>query len=324
MSLLDRVSGKIRRTALQASIVAHNAYQRLRGPALLRQAMKNDHPKTGFESINASATRSVEIHPSDIDLEEVIFTCYFVHYRDPINNIVRRQADIEYIAPWYRSMERLGLTGVIIHDGLDADFIARYQTDRIRFRKFTGGHYSIFEERWMAYYMFLSQTRIARAFFTDINDVYITRSPFHLIDAAPRLFVGRDNANRIKDSGWILAELADYEAETDFRAPRLYHYQPMYNAGVVGGTREVMLFFMSRIIDYTIRAQSDKHKDMTLLNLCIYDHFSPPIDTRLDRPRIATPEDDRHSAHDYLITGYPLNSRFTEQQLDSDAYFIHK
>ena len=85
-----------------------------------------------------------------------------------------------------------------------------------------------------------------------------------------------------------------------------------------------MLFFISRIIDYTLRTQSDKHKDMTLLNLCIYDHFSPPIDTRLDRPRITTPEDDSRSGHDYLITGYPLNSRFSAYELNSDAYFIHK
>lgn len=324
MSLYDRITGKVQRTALRASISAHNLYQRLRGPARLQAALKNDHPASGFESVNAATPRTVEIHPSDADLGEVIFTCYFVHYKDPINNIVRRKADIEYIAPWYRSMERLGLTGIIIHDGIDPDFIARYQTDRIRFRKFTGGNYSIFEERWMAYYLFLSQTRISRAFFTDINDVYITRSPFHLIDEQTRLLVGRDTANRIKDSGWILAELAAYEEETGFRAPRLFHYQPMYNAGVVGGTRQVMLFFMSRIIDYTLRARSDQHKDMTLLNLCIYDHFSPPIDPDLARPRIATPEDDRHSGHSYLITGYPLNSRFAAYELNSDACFIHK
>lgn len=98
----------------------------------------------------------------------------------------------------------------------------------------------------------------------------------------------------------------------------------MYNAGVLGGSRQVLLFFMARVIDYVIRTHSNLHKDMTILNLCIYDHFFPWIDADIYSPRLVQPDRDQQASHAYLVSGYPLNSAFKGYEMNSEAYFIHK
>ncbi len=324
MSLYHRITAKIRRTWLSAAIVAHNSYNKTFGLSHLRRAIATYRVPAGFESYNAAETRQIEVQPSDRDLGQVILGCYFIHQADPIKGIIRRKPEIDYIAPWYDSVTKLGLTGIIIHDGLDEEFIARYTTSHISFRRYRGGHYSIFEERWFAYYMWLSQSGVQRAFIADMNDVYITRDPFALKHEELTLYVGRDLANKIKDSGWLLAEQEQYCHDAGYQVPLLYPYQYVYNAGVVGGSRQVLLLLMSYMITRTVQTMTAAHKDMTLLNLFIYEYFFPYIDIRLDRPRLATPEDDRRAAHRYLVTGYPFNSDFQKFQLDSDACFIHK
>ncbi|MBS1622440.1 MAG: hypothetical protein JST83_00295 [Bacteroidetes bacterium] len=322
--LINRISRKIRRIWLSIAIRVHNSYYQAFGLARLRTAVKNCNAPLGFESYNAPAGRQMEVQPSDRDLSQVILGCYFIHQQDPIQGIIRRRPDINYIAPWYNSICKLGLTGVIVHDGLDEDFIREHETDRILFRRYRGGHYSIFEERWFAYYMWLSLSGVQRAFIADMNDVYITRDPFTLQAEELTLYVGRDIANKIKDSGWLLAEQEQYCHDAGYQVPYLYPYQYVYNAGVVGGFRPVLLMMMSYMIRRTMQTMTTAHKDMTLLNLFIYEHFFPHIDTHLDSPRLATRADDLRAAHRHLITGYPFNSDFQKLQLDSDAFFIHK
>ena len=324
MSIYNRVKGKISRIHLQAAIASHNMYNSLTGPSRLKRSLKNNKPSRVFEAINADQPREVEFRTEDAALQEVIFTCYFVTMKDPHSKIIRRNADINYIAPWYNSISKLNVTGIIIHDGLDQSFIDQYQTNRILFRKYTPGNYSIFEERWMAYYLFLSQSKIQRAFLSDINDVYITGNPFTRFNQNLTLYVGRDIANKIKDSGWMLTELSNFEKEAQFRAPQLFQHQYVYNAGVIGGSRSILLFLISRVIDYVLRGHTSDHKDMTILNLCIYDHFFPLISSDLSGPKLNTDDEDKKASHAHLVTGYPLNSRFSRQELTSDAYFIHK
>ena len=324
MSISDRVAGKINRLWIHLLIFLYNLWKSIAGLAQLKSRIMDNAPSEGFESMYSPAKREVEIFPSDMNLDEGIFSCYFIYKADPILGNVRNEPSIDYIAPWYRSIEKTGVRGIIIHDGIDENFISRYQTDKILFRKYLPGQYSIFEERWFAYYMFLAGTNIRKAFFTDINDVYITKDPFPLIENDLALYIGKDNANKIKDSGWLLTELKEVESDANIKAPFLYTYQYAYNAGVVGGSRNVLLFLMSKAINYIILTRTNTHKDMTILNLCIHQHFFPRIDPDLFRSKLHTPEDDKRAAHKYLITGYPFNSDFKKNQMTSDAYFIHK
>jgi acyl-coenzyme A synthetase/AMP-(fatty) acid ligase len=89
----------------------------------------------------SSATMDVRVSASSAN--NVIFTTYFCRKLDPIRKVHAPCNDFSYIAPWYTSMQELGLYGVIFHDGMSREFIERYQTEKIRFeyidpREFAG------------------------------------------------------------------------------------------------------------------------------------------------------------------------------------------
>ena len=53
------------------------------------------------------------------DVKELyLVTCYFTRLKDPQHGIVRNIPDIKYIKPWYESVNRLKINGVIFHDNL--------------------------------------------------------------------------------------------------------------------------------------------------------------------------------------------------------------
>lgn len=273
---------------------------------------------------NATIKREVEIKEDDINAKELIFTCYFVNKKDlQNNNIIRQKADIEYIYPWYNSIVNLKLKGIVFHDGLDEGFITKYENEFVQFRKCTLGNYSIYEERWIIFYIFLKQTKIKNAFFCDIQDVYIKSNPFLIVDSKRKLYVGRDNANRIHLSDWMLYKLSYFQQNTNVRISPLFFYQPVYNPGVIGGSKKILLFTILKMIKLSFLSDVEDHEDMTHINLIIYKYFR----TKLSNSDMLENTDvlsDKDSSHAYLKTGYPLNSEYKKYELNSNACFIHK
>ncbi|MCB0512768.1 MAG: hypothetical protein KDC72_09475 [Bacteroidetes bacterium] len=257
-------------------------------------------------------------------MDNVILTCYFTKKPDPQFGIVRAKPDIKYIAPWYDSIVKLKLKGVVIHDGIENDFIEQYENEYVQFRKYDAGNYSIFEERWFAYYLFVSQSKVKKVFCTDANDVYITANPFEFVSRDEAIYIGRDNANKVKDSGWLLEELREFEKDSQEKTPEVFKYQNLYNAGVTGGHRKVLMFFLSRVIDLALKTSTAGHKDMTLLNLVLHYYFSPNIDAQIYSRKIVDPANDKASSSKHIVSGFPLNSGFKNLELNSKAYFIHK
>lgn len=287
--------------------------------------IKQTAAPSNFTNYYSATERTIEIQDRDFALDEVILTCYFTKKADPQLGIIRNTADIKYIAPWYESVVKLRLKGVVVHDGLEEAFIEKYQNEFVQFRKYVAGNYSIFEERWVAYYLFLSKaTSIKRAFFTDANDVYITANPFSFATAENILYVGRDNANRVRHTGWLLQELETFEKDSGYKSPQSFLYQPVYNAGVVGGSRAVLLFFISKMIGLLLKTQTNYHKDMTLVNLVIHDYFSPTLTYSANEAKLTDPENDLVACAPHLFSGFPLNSGFKKFEFESKAIFIHK
>ena len=273
---------------------------------------------------NSDGERMLEIS-SDLKIEEkVIITCYFIKKKDPLKGIVRNKPDIKYIILWYTSLKKLGRQGIVVHDGLDDEFIQEYETEKIKFIKFNAGNYSIFEERWIAYFLLLKVSNLKFAFFTDANDVIITRDPFEAHSDKEKLYVGRDQANRIKDSGWMLEELEQFENDSSYKAPQSFKYQSVYNAGVVGGTKSTLILLIEQIIHFTFLTKTDNHKDMTLINLSIHYLFKPKLSWQLSQDKFVDPSNDFGMVNKNIVTGYPLNSKFQAFESNSKATFIHK
>jgi hypothetical protein len=298
----------------------YNSYSAFRFSRILSDNKPDPQYLTKFSDF----PRNIEILESDMELEEVVFACYFTKRKDPQSGICRSIPDINYIKPWYESILKLNINGIIIHDGIDETFIKQYQTEKIQFRKYTAGKYAIFDERWILYYMFISQTNIKRAFCTDISDVNITANPFTFFNKEDVLYIGRDNANKIRHSGWMLSEIDSYLKNSGYKIPRSFIFQQLYNVGIIGGSRKVMLFFLSKVIDLILLTDSEPFKEMTVVNLIIHKYFFPKLYYSPDELIYTNPKNDSISSHANLISGYPLNSEFKKYDINSPAFFIHK
>lgn len=254
-----------------------------------------------------------------------VVTCYFTKLKDPQHGIVRNKPNFNYIKPWYNSVNKLALNGIIVHDGLDTKFIEQYQTENIKFLRYTPGQYSIFEERWMAYFLLLkSNPEIQNAFFTDGNDVTVNYDPFKRHLTTRTLFVGRDQINRVGDSKWVIDEMNAFIEESGYKVSPSIVYQPLFNAGLVGGQRKVLISLLSKIVELTLQAQSDKHKDMSLLNIAIHEIFKPKLDLKYYQEKLTNPDDDFAYCLKGIVTGALFNSPFKLFEENSKSTFSHK
>jgi hypothetical protein len=286
--------------------------------------LTNNLPSIDYLTIHSTQERSVVIEEEDKLLTEVLFSCYFIKKENPQTGEVLGKADFEYIRNWYESVLKAGIHAIIIHDGIDDDFISQYTTNKIKFRRFFPGNHPLIDERWITFYIFLKATKIQKAFFTDIGDVVVTKNPFVLINEKNQLFIGRDNANKIGLSGWILNEIETFKNETQQKLPQSFYFQSLYNVGIIGGNRTIMLFALARVIEYILRGKETTYKEMTIFNVIIHKFFFPNLMYNENESKTVNPANDQHSSHDHLISGYPLNSLFKGFENDSNAYFIHK
>jgi hypothetical protein len=303
----------------------YNKFERRKQRKKLHSKIESATTSNQHVHSNSDKKRTVEKIDSDLILKEVIVTCYFTLKPDPQTGFFRNAADFKYIQPWYDSLLKIGTSGIILHDGLEQEFIKHYQNKQIQFRYCEMGNYSIFEERWILYYILLEQLpNLEKAFFTDSNDVYITKNPFYIVNNDKALYVGRDNANRIKDSGWLKEECDKFIEESNHPLLNTYTYQWAYNAGIVGGTRLLLLFLTFEMSNFIFKSDSTYHKDMTLLNIVIHENFYPKLSSLNWSQKIVDTNNDSYALHQNLITGFPFNSGFKMLELNSKALFIHK
>ena len=57
-------------------------------------------------------------------------TTYFCKKKDPQRNKYASCSNISYIKPWYYSLKRLNLNGIVFYDNIDKEFIKKYQTKK--------------------------------------------------------------------------------------------------------------------------------------------------------------------------------------------------
>lgn len=254
--------------------------------------------RKGEKDIRARATSA----------NNVIVTTYFCRKVDPQKKVHAPCDDFSYIAPWYTSVQELGLHGVIFHDGMSEEFINRYQTPKIRFEyvdpsEFT---YSLNDYRYFIYLRFFeTHPAYDHVFMTDGNDVKVVQNPF--VNLRPdRVYVGSEEGD-FRANKWIQRRVRLLNGGSKaypFELSRL-RTNRIYNAGILGGTRLRCLDFLRAMVS-TLESldleQRDLNLNMAVFNFVVYRHF---------RKRV--------------VTGEPLHSVFTAYQNDrKDVWFIHK
>jgi hypothetical protein len=72
--------------------------------------------------------------------------------KDPQRAIYQPNDNYDYIKPWYETMIKQDMHGIIFYDKLSDEFITEHQTHKIIFKKCTIGKYSINDERFINIY----------------------------------------------------------------------------------------------------------------------------------------------------------------------------
>ena len=269
-----------------------------------------------------------------IDSRYVLLTTYFCTKQNPQHPQLKTPTDcIQYISPWYSSTKKLGLTGIVFYDELTDEFVSQYQTDSIHFVRCTLGELSLNDERFLIYYLYLIENFHEAIFMTDGNDVCVNSTPFQMVDLdKPKLFVGRDNVNKIRQSAWMCEALVKFEKSTRLKINKRYFDQPVYNAGIVGGNYTSVILTLFHIVDLLVRSNSQENHNMTALNCAINRYWLPKTNNivyrlfaRLfSRNVYVDPDKDFIAKSNFIESGFPLNSAFRVFEASSKAYFTHK
>lgn len=203
-----------------------------------------------------------------------------------------------YIRPWWNSIHRVGLRGVILHDVLSDEFLAAHASPLVEFVRVAPGSWPLYHERHRLVRDFLTQADDEFVLITDVSDVAFRRNPFAVLRSAGprRLGVGSEPVC-IGQSRFMREEM-----ERQFGVV-LHAERPLLNPGVFGGRRERVLAVLNDVVaEAAERPASLTGTDMSLFNKVMYERFS---------------------ADDWL-TGHPLHSRFRGWEFDTTAAVIHK
>lgn len=206
---------------------------------------------------------------------------------------------LDYMKPWWATVDRVGLNGTVLHDGLPSDCIDQATTDRIEFAETEPSELPILHDRHRIVRDYLKQIDDRQVFVTDISDVAFKRDPFQLVqddESNHRLFIGSEKKT-IGNCRCLSKEISD-QFGTLLHADR-----QVVNPGIIGGERIEVISLLDRIM-HCIEQLKDKllNSDMSIINKVVHDHYMPQE----------------------LFTGFPLHSQFKKWEYGTSAAILHK
>ncbi|EDQ91461.1 uncharacterized protein MONBRDRAFT_31460 [Monosiga brevicollis MX1] len=239
---------------------------------------------------------------------DAVLTTYLTSVADPQHRIRRHPDQYGYMRGWHLSLVQLNLNGIIFHDELGSNFVSSLQPSGMNFVRMSVGSRSTNDARFYAYLDHLrAHPSLSRVLMTDASDVILQADPFDLMSSVNDdvLFVGHDNDlfDSMRSMPWLRASLQ--ECDMHARLPDLEDVldRPlMFNAGVFGGHRTVVLEFLARMVSVLDELPPDVNCNMAAFNYVIHKHF-------MER----------------LYTGYPFTSHFwLHEQAPRGVYVLHK
>lgn len=206
---------------------------------------------------------------------------------------------LEYIRPWWTTVNKVGLNGVILHDGLPEELIARATTDCISFQLCELGELPILHQRHFAVRDYLQTSDAESVLVTDVSDVAVKRDPFELLaNCHPgiKLMIGSETRT-IGSSRCVRSELSRQYGSPEFTNRRIV------NPGVLGGRREEVIRFLD-LLTAEIRRLDGRllASDMSIVNHVFHSHYD----------------------FSEVLTGAPLHSNFRKWDYNSSAAVMHK
>lgn len=239
----------------------------------------------------------------------VIFTSYFTSSVDPQRAKKRKANQFQYMKSWYDSVTRLDVQAFVFYDDLASSFIDRVSTKNVAFRHVSLNKRSTNDARFYVWYRYLiDHPSISHVLLTDISDVEFQKDPFHLMDIlGDWLYIGQDIDlfPNMESMPWLMTRLRqcfgdDSVDHGEIASVKKLHL--VYNAGVIGGPRGIILTFLHRVINVLDMTPPHLNCNMAVINYVAHKYFD-----------------------DHVFTGFPLTSRFMARQSNPKAVYVtHK
>mmetsp|Transcript_11138 Transcript_11138/g.68590 ORF Transcript_11138/g.68590 Transcript_11138/m.68590 type:complete len:297 (-) Transcript_11138:4294-5184(-) len=250
---------------------------------------------------------------------ELVVSTVFHSKDDPQRRKPSCRVCEDYFAPWLRSLRRLNISTLIIHDGLPQSVLEANKDPLVSFVKVGLGRGSVNDERFRLYYALLTDQPLdlyptlkifqrhvqvfypgaAKIFFTDAADVQFLRNPFPLVDLnREHIFIGSENRKWIK---WMKRKVRDCGLQ------RLqFQRRQMYNAGILGGRINVLSQFLHDFLQIQEGLSPEAYKR----------NCNMPVFNAVARNWIKM---------ERVQTGFPLHSSFLAFECNqSGAFICHK
>ena len=206
---------------------------------------------------------------------------------------------LDYMRPWWTTVDRIGLAGTVLHDGLPNECIRAATTERIHFVASPPSELPILHDRHRLVRDYLQSIDERYVFVTDISDVAFKRDPFQIIEqdqGQHRLFIGSEPQS--------IGSCRCLSKEIPAQFGKLLHAgRQVVNPGILGGERTEVIALLNHILECIGQLQGRLvNSDMSIINKVVHDHYQP---------------------HE-LFTGFPLHSRFKKWEYETDAAIMHK
>lgn len=247
--------------------------------------------------------------------KSVIFTAYFSqkkHPNDPNDQaVIGRDNDgrvlqnsIKYIEPWYNSVDKLKINGVIFYDNLEKDFIKKYQTDLIRFVKVDISEYSNNDWRFFCYRKYLEDNPVDSVFLSDGSDVIVVKEPSDILEKYPEtdIFVCKDSIKLFQFPYIPIHREAKWDGYIYFLLNQ--HKLDLINMGVIGGNYDNIMDFLDKFCLTRLQLGSPDFNSDMWIGQYVFRYLMQ---------------------NKNILIGNPFTSNFKQYEYSrKDVYFIHK
>ena len=257
-----------------------------------------------------SYVKSINTRKSDGE-NDIIFTSYFTSSEDPQRKERKSSNSFRYMENFYWSLKEMKMKAIIFHDGLDQSFQDRVHSHypNATFFKVDSLHgRSTNDARFYAYYEYLRKhSNMTKVILTDMADVVFQRNPFQLMSVlGDLLYVGSDDDTfpNVQSMPWIKEGVDNcFSVQERDKLGHLMEMEVIYNAGIIGGSRETLLSALMMIVSYLDKANPEMNCNTPVLNHVVHKHFFGGE----------------------VFEGFPLNSQFRRRQVGPrGVYIIHK
>ena len=244
---------------------------------------------------------------------DIILTSYFTSSPDYQRTKSVSPNRARYMLDWLVSVRDRGLKAVVFHDELDPGFqqrVSQFHSGISFIHVAPPLNRTTNDARFYAYLSYLrSHGDLDHLLLTDISDVRFLRNPFDLMRLLGNdwLYIGTD-IDIFPNMGtqqWITERLEGCFGNHSVRhgnLHRLMSQDTVFNAGVIGGSRHIMMALLERVTQYLDTTPPTLNCNMPAVNYVVHRHF-----------------------HKQVFTGFPLTSRFFNfQSSPKGVYIVHK